>query len=67
MKSKKNLKSLSLSKKTISNLNAKGGTIIIITFPQTYKKGCLTDPRICDPVSFPVECFPIDTLNCPVL
>lgn len=51
MKNKKNLKSLSLDKKTISNLNLTGGIKALSEeIPETFRQGCPTDPRICDPV-----------------
>ncbi len=62
MKNKKTLKSLKLEKKTISNLNPNGGILDISTFPNTFKRVCPTSPILCDPVSFPDGCFPIDTI-----
>ncbi len=70
MKNKRNLKSLKLEKKTISNLNVNGGNIVISSqLPHTYQRNCPTDPRICDPApSFPETCFPIDTWRaCPAI
>lgn len=67
MKNKKQLNSLKLNKKIIGKLGIYGGEAIKSKFPHTYQQGCVTDPRICDPASYPIDCYPLDTVNCPLL
>ena len=64
MKNKRNLKPLKLEKKTISNLNVKGGFSTLTT--PTFQPGCITNPILCDPVSFPVDCFTLNITECPI-
>jgi hypothetical protein len=61
MRSKRKLKSLKLEKKTISSLN---GGVELKNNPQ----GRFTNLLVCgNTISFRIDCFPLDTINCPKL